>query len=67
MSQRFSLTLLLARQFADSGSWDSHVQKVINNGKKKPNRLHRFVSNRDISTIARRLLLVSVLCPTSEL
>ena len=53
-------------EFAENGSWDSHVQKVIDNGKKKLNRLHRFVSNRNISTVARRLLLVSVLRPTLE-
>ena len=40
------------------------MQKVINNGKKKLNRLHRFVSNRNISTVARRL--VSVLRPSLE-
>ena len=53
----------LGIEFANNGSWDSHVQKVINNGKKK---LHRFLSNRSISTVARRLLLVSVLRPTLE-
>ena len=56
----------LGIEFAENGSWDSHVQKVIDNGKKKLNRLHRFVSNRNISTVARRLLLVSVLRPTLE-
>ena len=34
--------------FAENRSWDSHVQKVINNGKK---RLHMFVN---ISTVTRR-------------
>ena len=38
------------------------MQKVINNGKKKLNRLHRFLSNRSISTVARSI--VSVLRPT---
>ena len=51
----------LGIEFANNGSWDSHVQKVINNGKKKLNRLHRFLSNRSISTV-----LISVLCPTLE-
>ena len=54
----------LGIEFANNGSWDSHVQKVINNGKKKLNRLHRFLSNMSISTVARRLLLVLVLRPT---
>ena len=53
----------LGIEFANNGSWDSHVQKVINNGKKKLNRLHRFLS---ISAVARRLSLVSVLRPTLE-
>ena len=56
----------LGIEFAKNGSWDSHVQKVINNGKKKLNQLHRFLSNRNISTVARRLLLVSILRPTLE-
>ena len=56
----------LGIEFAKNGSWDSHVQMVINKVKKKPNQLHRFFSNRNISTVARRLLLVSVLCPTLE-
>ena len=30
-------------EFANKVSWDSHVQKVINNGKKKLHRLHRFL------------------------
>ena len=44
------------------------MQKVINtcSGKKKVNHLHRCLSNRNISTVARRLLLVSVLRPTLE-
>ncbi len=46
----------LGIEFAKNGSWDSHVQKVINNGKKKLNQLHRFLSNRNISTVARRII-----------
>ena len=56
----------LGIEFAKNGSRYSHVQKVINKGKKKLNQLHRFLSNRNISTVARRLLLVSVLRPTLE-
>ncbi len=43
----------LGIEFANNGSWDSHVQKVINSGKKKLNQLHRFLSNRNISRAAR--------------
>ena len=56
----------LGIEFASNDSWDSHVQKVIASGKKKVNHLHRFLSNRNISTVARKLLLVSVLRPTLE-
>ena len=55
----------LGIEFAKNGSWDSHVQKVINSGKKK-NQLHRLLSNRNSSTVARTLLSLSVLRPTLE-
>ena len=42
------------------------MQKVINSGKKKVYQFHRFLSNRDINTVERRLLLVLVLCPTNK-
>ena len=51
----------LGIEFAKNGSWDSHVQKVINNGKKKLNQLHRFLSNRNISTVAScKKIIVSI-------
>ena len=50
----------LGIKFANNGSWDSHVQKVINSGKKKLNQLHRFLSIRNISAVARRISSVSV-------
>ncbi len=56
----------LSIKFACNGSWDSHVQKVSSNGKKNLNQLHRLLSNRSISTVARGLLLVSVLRPSLE-
>ena len=55
----------LGIEFTKNGSWDSHVQKVINNGKKKLNQLHSFLSNRNISTVAIRII-ISVLRPTLE-
>ena len=39
----------LGIECAKNGSWDSHVQKVINNGKKKLNQLHWFYSVIGIS------------------
>ena len=50
----------LGIEFANNGSWDSHVQRVINKGKKKLNQLHRFLSNGNVSTFARRIIIVSV-------
>ena len=44
----------LGIEFANNGSWDRHVQKIMN------------LSNRSLSTVARRLLLVSVLHPILE-
>ena len=46
----------LGIEYAENGSRDSHVRKVIN----------WFVSNKNISTVAMRLLLVSVLHPILE-
>ena len=46
--------------------WDEHVKKVLDNGRKKVNRLR---SNRDIDMSARRLLLMLLLAvvrPTVE-
>ena len=49
----------LGIEFANNGSWDSHAQKVTNSGKEKLNQLHRFLSNRNISIVARRIIIVS--------
>ena len=35
------------------------------NGRKKVNQLHSVISNRDINLIARRLLLLSVIRPST--
>ena len=50
------LEYYLGIEFANNGSWDSHVQKVIEG--KKQNQLHRFLSNRSISKVARRIIIV---------
>ena len=40
-----------------------HIKKVISNSRKTVNQLH---SNRDINLTARRLLLLSVIRPSTE-
>ena len=53
--------------FASNGAWDSHVNDVCVNGRKKLNQLHSVLSNRDIINLcARRLLLLSVVRPSIE-
>ena len=39
---------------------------MLDNGRKKVNRLHSVISNRDINRGARRLLLLAVVRPTLE-
>ena len=43
-----------------------HLKRVLDNGRKKVNRLHSIISNRDINLSARRLLLLSVIRPSLE-
>ena len=45
--------------FTSDGGWDTHVKRVISNGRKKVNQLHSIISNRNINLSARRLLLLS--------
>ena len=45
---------------------DVHINKVLNNGRKKVNQLHSVISNRDINLTAGRLLLLSVIRPSIE-
>ena len=56
----------LGVDFAYNGSWDAHVKKVLDSGKKKVNQLHSVISNRSINLTARRLLLLSVVRPCLE-
>ena len=39
----------LGVNFASNGAWDSHVNHVCVNGRKKLNQLHSVLSNRDIN------------------
>ena len=48
----------LGIDFACNGAWDVHLKRVLDNGRKKVNRLHGIISNRDINLTARGLLLL---------
>ena len=36
----------LGIDFASNGAWDVHLKKVLDNGRKKVNQLHNFISNK---------------------
>ena len=56
----------LGIDFSYNGAWDTHIKKLIQNGKKKVNQLHSIISNCNIDLSARSMLLLSVLHPSSE-
>ena len=43
-----------------------HLKRVLDNGRKTVNQLHSIISNRDINLSAHRLLLLSVIRPSTE-
>ena len=43
-----------------------HIKNLLNNGRKKVNQPHKFISNRNVHLSARRLLLLSVIRPSIE-
>ena len=43
-----------------------HIKKLLDNGRKKVNQLHKVNSNRNINLNASRLLLLSVIRPSIE-
>ena len=52
--------------FSYNGAWDTHIKKLIQNGKQKVNQLNSIISNCYINLSARRMLLLSVLRPSME-
>ena len=42
----------LGIDFTSDGGWDTHVKRVISNGRKKVNQLHSIISNRNINLSA---------------
>ena len=43
-----------------------YIRKLLDNGRKRVNQLHKVISNRNINLSARRLLLLSVIRPSIE-
>ena len=43
-----------------------HIKKLLDNGRKKVNQLHKVISNRNVNLSAGRLLLFSVIRPSIE-
>ena len=43
-----------------------HIRKLLDNGRKRVNQLHKVISSRNINLSARRLLLLSVIRPSIE-
>ena len=43
-----------------------HIRKLLDNGRKRVNQLHKVISNRNINLSARRHLLFSVIRPNTE-
>ena len=41
-----------------------YIRKLLDNGRKRVNQLHKVISNRNINLSARRLLLLSVIRPS---
>ena len=56
----------LGIDFSSNGAWDMHIKKLLDNGRKKVNQLHKVISNRNVNLSAHRLLLLSVIRPSIE-
>ena len=54
----------LGIDFSSNGAWDMHIKKLLDNGRKKVNQLHKVISNRNVNLSTRRLLLLSVIRPS---
>ena len=56
----------LGIDFSSNGAWDMHIRKLLDNGSRRVNQLHKVISNRNINLIACRHLLLSVIRPSIE-
>ena len=43
-----------------------YIRKLLDNGRKRVNQLHKFISNRNINLSASRHLLLSIIRPSIE-
>ena len=53
----------LGIEFSRNGTWDIHniIRKLLDNGRKRVNQLHKVISNRNINLSAHRHSLLSVI------
>ena len=58
--------LILGIDFSSNGAWDMHIKKLLDNGRKKVNQLHKVISNRKVNLSSCSLLLLSVIRPSIE-
>ena len=56
----------LGIDFSRNGAWDVHIRMLLQNGRRRLNQMHKFISNRNINFSACRLLLLSVIRPSVE-
>ena len=56
----------LGINFSSNVAWDMHIKKLLDNGRKKVNQLHKVISNRKVNSSTHRLLLLSVIRPSIE-
>ena len=56
----------LGIDFLVMGAWDIHINKLLDNVRKKVNQLHTVISNSNINLSAHRLLLLSEIRPIIE-
>ena len=42
----------LGIDFSRNGAWDVHIRKLLDNGRKRVNQLHKVISNRNINLSA---------------
>ena len=56
----------LGIDFSRNGACDMHIRKLLDNGRKRVNQLHKVISNRNINLNSHRHLLLSVIRPSME-
>ena len=50
-----------AFDICSNGAWDMHIRTLLDNGRRKLNRLHKVISNKNINLSEYRPLLLSVI------